>query len=384
MKILMIFVDMLRPNRFNVYNDKIKPNQIDDLVKNLGATLYTNCYSPAPDTPRSMAAFHTGKLPFENGCDSRVKWPRKFLDNSLDTIYDEFIKQNYKMTFFSNPNERKTGLFPQKIDDMDIHNDDFDMDGYLSNVKLEEDHLVFVSIPDYHWALQDWRYSVKGEQKALLETRKSLDIVFKNLPKDEFDHIFIFSDHGFKFSIEKKREPMHEFINRDRSNIFMLHRSKNQNNIKYNDKLCSILDMKDTIDDIFAKENLYSLFSKNEREYVIVEDHFSTGSPTVNQNIDMWGMVTKEFIYVRTLDKAVTIDMDSKILSQDVVEQYDDTLKKESQFGRYYDEYEKVFMYRNLVLKQTMHMNSRSRLDFKKNILQVIFWYFLDYFKKFD
>ena len=155
------------------------------------------------------------------------------------------------MNFFSNPNERKTGLFPENIDHLDIHNNSFDMNGYLSNIELEKDHLVFVSIPDYHWVLQDWKYTTKGEHEAIIETRKSLDIIFDNLPKDEFDHIFIFSDHGFKFSIERKRETKFEFINRDRSNIFLLHRAKGQNDVTYNNKLCSIQDLKCTVADIF-------------------------------------------------------------------------------------------------------------------------------------
>ena len=109
---------MLRPNRFSVYNQNQNPNLIDDFISELGGTLYSNCYSPAPDTPRSMAAFYSGKLPFENGCDSRVKWPKKFLNDDNDTFFKKFLENDYKLTFFSNPNERKTGLFPQKIDDL--------------------------------------------------------------------------------------------------------------------------------------------------------------------------------------------------------------------------------------------------------------------------
>ena len=50
MKILMLFVDMLRPNRFNVYDKNMLKNAVDHLIKDLGGTLYSNCFSPAPDT----------------------------------------------------------------------------------------------------------------------------------------------------------------------------------------------------------------------------------------------------------------------------------------------------------------------------------------------
>lgn len=95
MKVLMLFVDMLRPNRFASYNDKIQPNQIDELLMALGGTLYTNCFSPAPDTLRSIACYYTGLLPMENGCDTRVKWPSKLIPKETANIFDPFIENNY-------------------------------------------------------------------------------------------------------------------------------------------------------------------------------------------------------------------------------------------------------------------------------------------------
>ena len=91
MKILILFVDMLRPNRFGIYNEQIKENLIDDFVKNLGGDLYQNCFSPAPDTPRSMACFYSGQTPINNKCDTRVKWPGKFLKKEEPNIFDPFI-----------------------------------------------------------------------------------------------------------------------------------------------------------------------------------------------------------------------------------------------------------------------------------------------------
>ena len=78
MRVLFLFIDMLRPNRYGLYNQKLENNKIDNAIIELGGTLYTNCFSPAPDTPRSMASFYTGLSPIENGCNTRVKWPSKF------------------------------------------------------------------------------------------------------------------------------------------------------------------------------------------------------------------------------------------------------------------------------------------------------------------
>ena len=53
MKIMMIFIDMFRANILNMFNDNAPYTNIDNLFEQWGGTIYTNCYTPAPDTPRS-------------------------------------------------------------------------------------------------------------------------------------------------------------------------------------------------------------------------------------------------------------------------------------------------------------------------------------------
>ena len=356
----MLFVDMLRPNRFGIYNKDLEFNEIDKIINRIGGTLYTNCFSPGPDTPRGMACFYSGLYPYLNGCDTRVKYPGKFLKDDIPTIFDIFLKENYETHFFSNPNERKGGLFPSSISDLEKHNEDFDLKKYLEKISLEQKHLVFLSIPDYHWALGDWEFTSKGEREAIKETSKSLEIVFNRFNPDDFDHIFLFSDHGFKFSSEFKYEDWYDFLNRDRTNIFLLHRKKGDSNIFFNDKLSSIQDISNTIDELFLKENKLSLLSKTEREYVVIEDHLSISAPKVNQDVDLWGVVTKDEMYARTLNKAVTIK-DNKVISNLPSKHFDEILKNESQFGRYMNEHNKVFDYHKYILAQTNYMNGNKR-----------------------
>ena len=73
MKILMIFVDMLRAINQNVCNDEVPWNRLDDALSKFGGIVYSNCYSPAPDTPRGLASIWTGTYPKVNGCDTRSK-----------------------------------------------------------------------------------------------------------------------------------------------------------------------------------------------------------------------------------------------------------------------------------------------------------------------
>ena len=92
-------------------------------------------------------------------------------------------------------------MFPNHITDMDIHNHDFDLKSYLNNIKLTENHLLFISLPDFHWSFDDNGYTTYGESKAYHDINKSFVTVFEQYDKDDFDHIS-FSDHGFKFNHE--------------------------------------------------------------------------------------------------------------------------------------------------------------------------------------
>ena len=115
MKILVVFVDMIRANRLSLFNNDIKlKTQLDNEFEQLGGTIYTNFYSECPDTPRAMASFISGKLPYQNNCDLRTKWPRYFLESETN-IFDQLIKKDYDLNLFSNPNERKKGMFSKNI-----------------------------------------------------------------------------------------------------------------------------------------------------------------------------------------------------------------------------------------------------------------------------
>ena len=368
MRILVVFIDMIRPNRLSIFNNKIKVDTpLDESLKEIGGTFYSNCFSQGPDTPRGIATFSTGKIPHRNGCDSRVKWPRYFLDKELKTIYDLFVERDYKMTFFSNPNERETGIFPEHLSKMDIHNHDYDLNKYLSNIELEENHFVFVGLPDFHWSFDDNSYTRHGERKAYKDTKKSFDIVFDNFKKDDFDHIFVFSDHGFKFTQEVKRESKYLLLNEDRTNILMMHRRKGDSDVRYDDKLCSIADMYPTMQDILLEEisEGVSLLSQNEREYVIVEDHLNF-APSVNQNIEIWSVVRKDIIYIRTLESGYILDRVSREIEAIISQENDDILKKESSFGKYIEKYEQVFKYRAYIFKQTSYMHGGQRVKKSK------------------
>ncbi len=363
MRILTLFIDMIRPSRLSSFNEKVTVDTpLDTVFKEMGGTFYPNCFTPGPDTPRGISSYLTGVNPYQNGCSTRLKWPQYFLNKKLLTVFDLFLEKDYAIQCFSSPAERNTGLFPQHIADMDIHNEDYDMGKYLSNIELKKDHFLFVSIPDYHWAFDDYGYSEHGEKEAYKVTKSACDIVFESLNKDDFDHIFVFSDHGFKFSSEKALQPKEYMLDANRANCLLIHREKNQQEIVKDKRLCSLTDLYASYQDILEADTGkgFSVLSENERTHVVLEDHVDF-APAINQNIDLWGLVTKEVTYIRTLTGAMLIDRESNVINREVNDGHDAVLKECSSFGVYIDEYEKVFRYKDNILSKSVYMNGVTR-----------------------
>ncbi len=368
MRVLTIFIDMIRANRLSTFNNNVEiDTPLDIAFKDLGGTIYTNCFTPGPDTPRGISTYYTGTNPYFNGCNTRLKWPKFFLKKELKTVFDIFIEKNYELNIFSAPNERDTGFLPEHINNMNIHNKDYNMDQYLSEIELKDNHFIFVSIPDYHWAFDDFGYSTHGEKKSYTETKNVFDIVFKNLNKDDFDHIFIFSDHGFKFNAERIMEPKAYMLNEDRTNSIMIHRKKEQNSLIKNHKLCSLADLYPTYEDILniKTTKAVSLFSQNERKFVVLEDHIKF-APSINQNIELWALINKDLIYIRELDKAIVINRKTRTIKNEIIDEYDDILKNNSSFNVYIDEYENIFKYKKNIFDKSYYMSGKKRKEMKK------------------
>ena len=56
-------------------------NQLKQFQGFLGGEIFTNMFTHAPDTPRSLACFWSGLIPEKNGCNTRLKYPYFFLKN---------------------------------------------------------------------------------------------------------------------------------------------------------------------------------------------------------------------------------------------------------------------------------------------------------------
>ena len=95
MKILVLFIDMVRVGELNLFNSTKEETHLDHNLKDLGGTLFTRCYTPGPDTPRSNACMQTGLYPYFNGCDTRIKWPKYFIKEEISTIFDHAYNKGF-------------------------------------------------------------------------------------------------------------------------------------------------------------------------------------------------------------------------------------------------------------------------------------------------
>ena len=353
---------MIRANKLATVNPRVVTGTpLDSILNRLGGTVYTNCFTPAPDTPRGIASFLTGLPPLLNGCDNRVKWPRHYLQKDLPTIFDLFLQKDYSLNIFSNPNERETGLFPEHITNLDVHNKDFELENYLKRIKLNDNHLVFVGLPDFHWAIDDFGNTTFGEKRAYGQISDTVDLVLSSFEPNAFDHIYIFSDHGYKLAHELYKVPDFHRLNDDRTRILMFHHKAGiANTVSTNSKLCSIMDLYYSLEGHLngIPMNL-SLSSSVAREWIAIEDHVKF-EPSVNQDIALWAIVTQEHYYIRDL-KSGYLQVKGDKFKECVVDEYDKLLLENTSYREYHDKYQRLIKYQKLIFKQNDFMNGTVR-----------------------
>ena len=110
MRILLVFIDMVRVDHLKTYNSDAKECCLDRRLAEIGGTIYTRCFSPGPDTPRSMACMQSGLYPFFNGCSTRIRWPFYFLKEGISTIWDHAAEKKMivNLSILSHLTQRKT------------------------------------------------------------------------------------------------------------------------------------------------------------------------------------------------------------------------------------------------------------------------------------
>lgn len=292
MKILALFVDALGAEYLNVCNPEHPRTIMDDFLTQLGGTMYKNCYTPAPDTPRSSACMWSGAYPRKNHCNTRVKWPRECLNVEIDTIWKILKKKKYKINAFLNESTEKLGLIP---DDLGIHTYGDTIYDFFKNADIAENSFNFFYLPDIHYKLEETEWSEYGLKKGLELQLSIIEEIFSYYKATQlFDYIIMFSDHGF----QKNERDYEHIINSDRAKTFIFIRKRSEQILRIDDKLRSTLDIAPTIYEILKyqgkqKTDGKSLFDREGHEYILIEemDDFSTN---ISQSVEHWAVVTKD------------------------------------------------------------------------------------------
>lgn len=275
MKILIVFVDMVRVDHLNTYNSQVKLCLLDKRLGDIGGTVYTRCYSPGPDTPRSMACMQTGLYPHFNGCDTRIRWPKYFVKEGVDTLWDHAVANGMKVNLCCNQNETITGFFSFKeSDDIKLY---FSPDEFVTKADFCEDSLSFIGIPDMHTAIGDY----KATDYAFRKGDEIVDLYFeKYLTNDfisQFDYTIIFSDHGYQSEHERNNmKSTLELLDDSRNQLLMFIHENGTTGVTTDNRLASMVDLYATVEQLIGGSDYrqgFSLLEKSQRTITHVEDH---------------------------------------------------------------------------------------------------------------
>lgn len=232
------------------------------------------CYTPAPDTPRSIACMQTGMLPYFNGCDTRIKWPKYYVHDEITTIFDHAVSQGMDVNVCVEEHYYNTGFFKYAASG---HIREFsDIAQFVAASRQLENALCFVGTPDYHYAMDD----IGATSKGISEGHRVIGKLFEDFLIDEFinsfDYMFCFSDHGHSLNTELSNPDKLDLLKDSRTNILMFYRKKDEKELTKDSRLCSITDMYATMESLLGLSDFRDglpFTLPPERKELHIEDH---------------------------------------------------------------------------------------------------------------
>ena len=399
MKILIIFCDMLRANRLQIVNNNIsKATLLDKWIGKFGGCTYTNCYTPAPDTPRGLACLYTGLYPKLNGCTLRTDWPRYYQKDQNGTIFQLLKECKYNIYTNFSKYELETGALTDKdLKCVSNYNSFLDLYNSDSIKDNNSNSLTFLTINDYHQCVVDYSALKIADKKGHSQLLNAFNMFFKKYNKDIFDYIFIFSDHGCilsddNFSCQKK----YNLLNDNRSKIFLHMRKKGEINSYVDSSLRSIMDIYPTIAEIANKSipnniNGVSLFQPNPHDFIVIEDSCDF-KPRLGIYNDIWRYKEIDYSYYLSIEDGSELkyencnsdyNLKKNINTQKVLKRisnisfsYKD-IKKRNDILKSYSEMHKQY--------SKVHFSSgNKRNNFLKNYFYKMYSIFSKFTKKFN
>lgn len=299
MKILMLFIDMLSASRLQLCNPNAQKNELDKILGDVGGTVFSNCFSPAPDTPRSNAAVWSGVMPKKNHCNTRIKYPRYYLNDKIDNVWRMVDTLGLKKTIYASKIYLDTGLLPPDAVNNANVQEDGDLYRFLENADVQDDSFTYIALKDLHRLLEDYDFEPKYSGRAHSFMAKEVGAVFSKLNSDNFDLIVIYSDHGFMnkaYNVGSSNS--RHLLDRERVQTYLQIYRRGDEGISIDGKLCSVMDIFPTMANymgytIQSQVDGIDLFSDKTNKYVIIEDHgdFTVG---LGQPVIWWKIITNK------------------------------------------------------------------------------------------
>ena len=291
-----MFIDMLRNDLID--NNKVYSKNISLMLERIGGIRYNNCYTEAPDTPRSLATFWSGKPPRLNGCDTRLKYPYFFLKDS--SFLNTARSNNFKIHVFANPNKLKSGIIPLNFSEIQTISGPAKggINDFLKTINHQNNtsDFIFIDLSDLHFANDDLAHNYISEIKGIKELSKALQIIEEYRNQMDIDKYFLFSDHGHQYDFERKRSKTVDLLDDNRTNVF-LQIWQGEEGLSVDDRLTTVSEFGKSVRAVISgdKKNVVPNSVKNIR----IEDH---------ENFDVSvGLPLKVFRHISG-DYDVTID----------------------------------------------------------------------------
>ena len=390
MKILLLFFDMVRINLSNVYNNKNPSTRFDAAISEIGGTLYTNCYTPSPDTPRSLACLWSSTYPKFNKCDNRLKYPQFYLETNEDLL-SVLRASGYSFNIFLKPHERNLGEMPLSVAYFGNYStEEESLSDYLNRLELKDNSLTFIGLDDFHEVISDCFARRKYIITAFNLVGEAINLINQKLEIDSFDLTIIFSDHGFK-AMEENLDSDLKMLGESRTQLLMFSHLKGQKGITYNDKLSSIMDIYPSvlqkcglsIPNIIHGKNLFD--NEDVYEWLLIEDHKNFGV-SLGQTIERWAIKTnKNMVSVDcslNWESNYTISSEKKNYYKMLLSKYGSCFDDNIRLQKIHDYYDV------LVKSGTKHFNGTVRKIHKpftyqiRDTIKLIFEFIENIFKK--
>lgn len=290
---------MFRGSSLSSYNGREIDTVFDIFLKQLGGTSYINTFTPTPDTNRSMSTFFSGVPAFFNGCQKKGS---SLSNLNVDTFLHLLLQHGFSINALLYE-EYHRGYFPQDLLNKISFISGSNIFEQLNYLTVQENSFTFIDLPDAHIVVNDYIAFPSSENVYNSLLTKILNDIQEILKFNEFDYVFLFSDHGHAGYFDSLRYKKNELLDNRRTQLLMHIKKRNDNEFKTNDKLHSIADIYDTILDITGFESErkskfgnVSFFSSHGRDHIIFEEMygFYLGS---NQVPELWACKTPYGFY---------------------------------------------------------------------------------------